>query len=65
MLDDQRDPSVSGIIMNLDLLLVGSIVLAAILYLGYHGIKSLLSFKALPAKESHACGKCSRSEEVS
>lgn len=48
--------------MNLDLLLIGAIILAALLYLGHLGIKSLHSMQK---KESSACGKCSCSEKVS
>lgn len=48
--------------MNLDLLLIGAIILAAVLYLGYLGIKSLHSMQK---KESSACGKCGCSEKVS
>jgi hypothetical protein len=48
--------------MNLDLLLIGAIILAAVLYLGHLGIKSLHSMQK---KEPSACGKCGCSEKVS
>lgn len=48
--------------MNLDLLLIGAIILAAVLYLGHLGIKSL---RSMQKKGSFTCGKCSCSEKVS